>query len=223
MQKTEMASLRRNFEDVVRRMAAGDVNAFQDIHDDVTRIVKWRLQCRGRHASDEDIEDIAQDTILSVWKNAASFNPEKGSPTTWIVRIADSRSTDFLRHKNSRIKTVGLEESRAGYDDKGPDLAIEDTASHRFEEQAELAHILDVARKIVRPEIVETLEKTHLRDMKLSEVAKGIDVPLATVKCRLRRAMDVLRDVAGAPALVHKAKKESPQESRPANNLDLVA
>ena len=86
----------RTMADLLQRVAAnGDVEAFRALFDTYAPRVKSYMLRQG--ADPATAEELAQETLLAVWRKAALYSDEKGSATTWIFTIARNLRIDRLR------------------------------------------------------------------------------------------------------------------------------
>ena len=134
--------------------------------------------------SPDQADEIAQETMLTVWHRAAQFNPVKASAGTWIFTIARNKRIDVLRKK-----------SWVGHDNgETPDVADEtqeraDDALGRAEEEKTIAGALAE----LPAEQADILRKAFFEDKTHAAIAAETNLPLGTVKSRIRLAMDRLR------------------------------
>src|SRR6267154_5307936 len=77
------------------RVAAGDRAALQTVYQDTS--AKLFGVCLRILNDKSEAEDVLQEVYLTVWRKAASFDPARASPITWLVAIARNRSIDRLR------------------------------------------------------------------------------------------------------------------------------
>lgn len=164
------------------RVAAGDREAFAALFGRYAAKVKGYLIRLG--AAGAIAEDLAQDAMVNVWRRAASFDPAKAKCSTWIFVIARNAWIDRLRREKVELAyrsvTIVKEES----DDEAPDDAAERVQSEAQIEAA-LATLSEDQRQVVRLSFFE--DRPH------SEIAQRLDLPLGTVKSRLRLALIKLR------------------------------
>jgi RNA polymerase sigma-70 factor, ECF subfamily len=127
-------------------------------------------------------EDFAQDAMLTVWRKADLFDGRKARAATWIFTIARNRRLDILRRDARALPTPEIE--LAGEDILRPDelLAMSQDADRVRDALARLT-----------PEHVEVLRLAFFVDSSHSEIARQLDLPLGTVKSRIRNAMTKLR------------------------------
>jgi RNA polymerase sigma-70 factor (ECF subfamily) len=132
-------------------------------------------------------EDLAQETLLTVWRKAAYFDPERASAAAWIFTIARNLRIDRLRGDN-RAKLY------APYDmvePEGPDNP--DSALNAAERDARVR----AALKELSQEQVRVLQLSFFEGRAHGDIAALLDLPLGTVKSRVRLAMARLRNLLG--------------------------
>lgn len=128
-------------------------------------------------------EDLAQDTMLMVWRKAQQFDPARASAATWIFTIARNLRVDLQR----RIRDPKLLENYMDYaQEPGPG---ENLISAQREDRIGAA-LAELPR-----EQAEVIRLSFFEDRPHSEIAGALGIPLGTVKSRLRLAMNRLRAV----------------------------
>src|SRR5215212_9436361 len=98
-------------EDLISLVEAGDADAFATLYERHSRSafsLAYRMMGERQSA-----EDLAQDAFIKVWRNAASYRPERGSVRTWILSIVHNRGIDQLRSTASRRRTQEQVEATA--------------------------------------------------------------------------------------------------------------
>lgn len=163
-------------------VARGDREAFAQLFDRFAPKVKSYLLRLG--APPAQAEDLAQDAMLSVWRRAASFDPAKAKPSTWIFVIARNAWIDRLRREKVEFAY------RAGLDN--PETSNEeapDDAVARGEDEARIAAALSALPQAQR----DVVRLSFFEDRPHSEIAEHLSLPLGTVKSRLRLALIKLR------------------------------
>ena len=140
---------------------------------------------RRRGADTQVAEDLAQDVMLTVWRRAAQFDRRKASASTWIFTIARNRRIDMMRR-----------EARPAFDAEDPSLKAEDEPS-ADESLAERRREGDLRRAVARlPETQsQLLRLAYFEDKSHGVIAEELDLPLGTVKSRIRLAMQKLRQM----------------------------
>ena len=134
---------------------------------------------------EEIAEDLLQDTFVKIWNSFESYDPAKGKLFTWMVNIARNLSIDKTRSKDFRnhSKTEDIENIVISID-KRLNTAI----------NPETLGLKDLVGKL-RPEQKIILDLVYFRGYTHVEVAEELDIPLGTVKTRLRNAIINLRKV----------------------------
>lgn len=127
--------------------------------------------------------ELVQETMLLVWRKATLFNVDKGKASTWIYTIMRNHCFDMLRKKQTR------KEDQVS-DDLWPMLEphSEDEQDHLLSRNL-LAKIDSLP--VQQREVVEAL---YIKELSQSEVAQQLNIPLGTVKSRLRLALCKLKN-----------------------------
>lgn len=157
-----------------------DRAAFAALFDHFAPRVKSYLMRLG--AGPELAEELAQETLLTVWRRAASYDPHKAAPSTWVFTIARNLRIDAARR-----------ESRAPTRDD-PAFRIDQPA----EPDAALSALDDEARVgaaigALPPDQARVIRLSFFSDKPHAAIADELGLPLGTVKSRLRLAMARLR------------------------------
>lgn len=173
----------------------GDREAFRLLFDKFSPLIKaFAIRLSSGSKSENLAEELVQETMLKVWQKAGSFNREKANASTWIFTIARNTRIDLLRkkarHQNNRVANDHSEE---GFDVE--DIWIEDEDEDVFNQMAKQRSIksLHETLKELPEEQSFILKKVYLEDKSHSEIATELDLPLGTVKSRVRLALNKLR------------------------------
>jgi RNA polymerase sigma-70 factor, ECF subfamily len=163
--------------DLLSRVAESrDREAFAQLFDMYAPRVKSFMMRKG--ASAEQAEDLVQETMISVWSKAAMYVSDRGSVTTWIFTIARNLRIDRLRREKVNMFT-DLDDFDAESDDTQQDDAL-----GRLQEDSYVAKALAQIPAQQR----ELLILSYVEDMPQSEIAARLQIPLGTVKSRMRLA-----------------------------------
>ncbi|MBU0801108.1 MAG: sigma-70 family RNA polymerase sigma factor [Alphaproteobacteria bacterium] len=138
-------------------------------------------------------DELAQETMLTVWHRAAQYDPAKSGAGTWIYTIARNKRIDAARRKAARggaAHNVPVDELffLPDADTPTPDQAIA---------EAQETHIVSAAMATLPPEQAEILYKSFFENKTHSEIAEETHLPLGTVKSRIRLALERLRAKIG--------------------------
>jgi RNA polymerase sigma-70 factor, ECF subfamily len=133
--------------------------------------------------SREAAEDVVQETLVRAWKAADSFDPERGSVSTWLFAIARNVIIDLRRRRRARPREVAPVEGDAGA------TAADASALDRALEAWQVA---DALRRLT-PEHREVILEAYYRDRSVAETAERLQIPPGTVKSRLYYGLRNLR------------------------------
>lgn len=169
--------------DLLKKVAANrDVEAFRQLFQDFAPRVKSYMMRRG--ADPGTAEELAQETLLTVWRKAALYSNEKGSATTWIFAIARNLRIDRLRREVA-WQALPEDNDEQASEDPSPEDEVSER-QHKVRIQAVLQELPEEQSEVVTLSYIEGL--SH------SEIAEKLNVPLGTVKSRMRLAYQKIRD-----------------------------
>jgi RNA polymerase sigma-70 factor (ECF subfamily) len=173
------------FVDMIGAIAAhADRDAFAALFGHFAPRVKSYMLRLG--AEPQLAEELAQETLLTVWRRAAAFDRAKSAPSTWIFTIARNLRIDAVRR--SRGGELADDPSDA------PEAApLPDAALAAAQSQVRIRTALGE----LPPEQAEVVRLSFFSDQPHSEIAEALHLPLGTVKSRLRLAMGRLRELLG--------------------------
>jgi RNA polymerase sigma-70 factor (ECF subfamily) len=154
------------------------------------RIKTFMLRSGSREAT---AEEIAQETMLSVWRKAGTFVPGSAGAAAWIFTIARNLRIDAIR-REQRESPSKL--------DMEKDDAIESQIDERLtpESQVAAAQMEQRVRKAMAQlssDQMRVIELSFFGDKPHGEIAELLQIPLGTVKSRLRLAVARLRALLG--------------------------
>ena len=158
----------------------GDREAFAQLFSHFAPRVKSYLMRLG--AVPEAAEELAQETLLTVWRRASAFDPTRAAASTWIFTIARNLRIDL-----SRREARGVPADDPSQHDPGP--AAPDDALSSVEDEGRISRALATLPK----EQAQVVALAFFADKPHSEIARDLGLPLGTVKSRLRLAMSRLR------------------------------
>lgn len=158
-----------------------DRDAFTRLFDHFAPRVKSFLMRMG--TEEEAAEEITQEVMLTLWRKAALFDPEKSSLSTWLFRIARNRRIDQIRRARSD-----------GIDADDPTLMPEPEppADAIFSARAREERVRDALTTLPEEQLV-LIESAFFRGLSHSQIAEQTGLPLGTVKSRIRLAFERLR------------------------------
>lgn len=168
---------------LLQRVAqARDSAAFAELYESFAPRVKAYMIRQG--ADPTTAEELAQETLMTVWRKAGLYSDTKGSATTWIFTIARNLRIDRLRRE---VPWQALPEGRdeEASDDLPPDEAVS-VAERRVRVQEVLATLPEDQHQVV--------VLSYIEGMSHSEIAERLNLPLGTVKSRMRLAYQKIRE-----------------------------
>jgi RNA polymerase sigma factor (sigma-70 family) len=138
-----------------------------------------------------EAEEIAQDAFVRAWKYAASFDPRRGSVSSWLLTIVRNTAIDRVRMSGRRHEVpVADVPNESGPDGGGDPLALVDDGD-------DTRRIVDGLRALPDDQR-ETLLAVTMYGYSARELSDATNVPLGTVKTRVRLGLRKLRDQLGA-------------------------
>ncbi|HKX61695.1 MAG TPA: sigma-70 family RNA polymerase sigma factor [Verrucomicrobiae bacterium] len=171
--------------ELLRRIAAGDAEAFGQLYDRTSRVLF--SMARQILRNDAAAEDLLQDVYVQVWDRAGSFDESLGRPITWLITLTRNRAVDRLRasQRFERMIEAAQEESV---------LTSAGNAAVEPEMDGEQRRVIRAALNGLAAEQRQALDMAFFGGLTQSEIAEELKVPLGTVKARIRRGMLQLRD-----------------------------
>jgi RNA polymerase sigma-70 factor (ECF subfamily) len=174
---------------LLERIARRDQTAVAELYDRHCRLLYGIALRILRSAS--DAEDVLQDVFVRVWTRADSYDERLGAPGAWLTRIARNRAIDKLRARAARGDThqpspedMQAAERTTAADQPSPEAAAEQSRT-RSDVRSALAELPDEQRTLIEAAFFEGF--TH------SELAERFNLPLGTVKTRIRSGMLAMR------------------------------
>ena len=186
-------------ENLISLVGQGDAEAFTILYDRHGRAafsLAYRLMGERQAA-----EDLVQDAFLKLWRSATSYRPERGSVRTWLLSIVRNRSIDQIRSHASRRRTQDKIEASAPRSQ--PNEAFAETWRNSQRDQVR------EALNTLPPEQLKVLELAYLSGYTHVQISELVDVPLGTMRGRMRLGLKKMRDYFDHPKLTRR------QEARP--------
>lgn len=172
--------------DLIQRIARDqDPQAFKELFLKFGPRVKAMMMRQGADA--ETAEEIAQDTMMAVWRKAHLFVENKGSVSTWVFTIARNLRIDRLR-RHVVWQDLEPELEKLVSEEDLPDEALS---------RNEIRERMSAALETLPPEQYEVVQLSFIEGLSHHEISERIKAPLGTVKSRIRLAYQKIRDAVG--------------------------
>ena len=162
----------------------GDMRAFETVYDrhgGVAYSVAYRMA--GSRAG---AEDVVQEAFMSIWRSRLRYEPERGSVRSWILGIVHHRGIDALRrnqvHERRRATAEGIEERHEAPERTDVEVARRDEA-----------RTVRAAIETLPDQQVQVIELAYFGGFTHMQIAQMLDMPIGTVKGRMRLGLDKLR------------------------------
>lgn len=173
-----------NLEDLLVAIAQKqDRQAFVTLFEASAPRLKAFVMQSGTNSN--DAEELVQECMLTVWRKAHTFNRKNGTAITWLYTIVRNKRIDFAR--------------KGRYDTVLSDDLWQDEVGDALENEVASDLEADVARTLLKAlpdEQRQIVFKVYFEGKSHSEIAADLDLPLGTIKSRLRLAMKKLDTLA---------------------------
>jgi len=158
-----------------------DRSAFKKLYEHFAPRLKSFLLRIGSDMS--AAEEICQESMIMVWRRAETFNPENAGASTWIFTIARNKRIDKLRKDNRPLPDLNDPSFFQIPVDKSDDIL------QRVEEEKKIKNAL----KNLPPEQAKLILSAYYEEKSHRKIADETNLPLGTVKSRIRLAINRLR------------------------------
>lgn len=175
-------------EDLMQLVRQGDAAAFEVVYErHCTAAFSLAYRMMGRRGA---AEDVVQEAFLALWRSGARYDHTRGSVRTWVLGIVHHRAIDALRrgirHDARRASDEGIEERFEAKERT-------DVQAARREEAAEVR----TALAALPDEQSRAIELAYFGGFSHSEIANMLEMPIGTVKGRIRLGLEKLRGQLG--------------------------
>lgn len=173
----------------IEQMARGNQSALGELYDRHGRLI-YSLALRVLR-DQGDAEDVVQEVFLQAWREAARFDLTRGNVVAWLVMVTRSRAIDRLRRRQARPQLAAKAEPDSRVDES-PRVDVQMEWQSRA---AEVRRALETLPLLQRAAV----ELAFFDGLTHAEIAEQLEVPLGTVKTRVRQGLLKMRDcLAGA-------------------------
>ncbi|WP_215193295.1 sigma-70 family RNA polymerase sigma factor [Exiguobacterium sp. s95] len=167
-------------ESLYHQMRGGDEQALETLYDKYERLL---FSFAHRFTNNDRLsEEVIQEVWMKIWNGRVDFNTEKGKFSSWVLTITRNAALDCLR-REKRQPTIEIEERDGGFDEP-----VERTVVER-----ETASEVREAVQALKPEQQELIELVYFKGLTQQQISDQLELPLGTVKTRIRSAIQALR------------------------------
>jgi len=174
---------------LVARVSAGDHSALSALYDRhggmVYSIALSILRDPG------NAEDVAQDVFITLWTRPDRYNPDVGRFAPWFYRVARNRSIDVIRQRRREVmpdEPAVFELMLGPSDDSPSDTVVERSQAERV--RSALGGMPEEQRSLI--------ELAYFGGLTQSQMSDHLDIPLGTIKTRVRTGLRRLREILDA-------------------------
>ncbi len=164
-----------------------DEQAFAALFSHFAPLIKGFCQSNIAYLAAEAAEELVQEVMFKIWQKSVDFDPSRASASTWIFTITRNARIDYLRkHSKHTSMTQALETE---------DIWDEDSDNQPFvflqknREEKEVSGYLNSLPQ----EQSHCITKVYMEGKSHSEIAEELDLPLGTVKSRVRLGLKKLQ------------------------------
>ncbi|WP_395047106.1 RNA polymerase sigma factor [Flavobacterium sp.] len=168
-----------NHDDLVILIKNRNQKAFEYLYDNYAKAIFGVI-----HSIVEDVEeseDILQKTFLKIWDHFDSYDPSKGRLYTWMLNISRNMSIDYKRSKHNKNKTQNTDQNV---------YTLNNIAT--LEDSLDTIGLKKIVEKL-KTEYLILIELAYYKGYTQEEISKELDIPVGTVKTRIRKALLILR------------------------------
>lgn len=170
-------------EELVMQLKEKNTDAFNTLYDHYSPAIFGVIL---RVVNDKDVaEDLLQDSFLKIWNSFGNYDSSKGRLFTWMLNVARNAAIDHLRSKQVKmeLQNRSLENSVNEIDSL--------MGNTNYVDHIGLKSVL----KKLRPEYILLIELIYFKSYTQEEASKELNIPLGTVKTRIRAAINQLREI----------------------------
>ena len=171
---------------LLARIAAGDQPALAEFYDASSAKVFGLVM---KILADRTVaEEVTMDVYTQVWRRASSYDAERGTPGRWLMALAESRAID-------RFRSSYLERGRQVPLDQAAELPGDAATPEQYSADLERQRLVQEAMASLSAEQRQAIALAYYWGLSQSEIADRLQLPLGTVKTRMRLGMIRLREV----------------------------
>jgi RNA polymerase sigma-70 factor, ECF subfamily len=173
---------------LVYRSRADAFEVIYDRHADAAFSLALRI-CSQRALA----EDVVQESFLALWRSQARYDRSRGSVRTWLLGIVHNRAIDALRRRAVRERGIVDEE---GLEER---VASPERTDLEFARREEARQVRDALEQLPGDQS-RVIELAYFGGLTHVQIASMLDMPVGTIKGRMRLGLSKMRMTLGDPA-----------------------
>lgn len=172
---------------MLRQCGRGDEQAFAALYDATAPRLHGLVRRVLRDPA--QAEEVTQEVYVEIWRQAARFDPERGSALSWMMTIAHRRAVD-------RVRTASADAARDLAYGRRTQTIDHDSTSEIVQTRLDAHRVRDALHTLTDAQR-EAIDLAYFKGCTHTEVAVMLDLPLGTAKSRIRDGLIRLRDALG--------------------------
>lgn len=161
-----------------------DQKAFSYLYENYSRALFGVIQSVVNNQ--EEAEDVLQKAFLKIWNGFSSYDESKGRLYTWMLNIARNMAIDSTRSKHEKIKSKIQSTSENVYQFEN-NFSVDETSSDTIGVKALVSELKEEHKTII--------DLAYFEGYTQEEISKKLNLPLGTVKTKVRQALLKLREL----------------------------
>lgn len=177
--------------ELLKRIKARDEEALAELYDLYNRLLFGMIISVVKKR--EEAEDVLQEVFVKIWERASTFNEERGNVYSWVVTLTRNKAIDRIRSKDYKTQ------EKATRDVDAPDFFLEGEKYDPLETTiySDRTELVKKALGEIPQSQSEVLKIAYYEGLTQREISEQLDIPLGTVKTRMRQGMIKLKDILG--------------------------
>jgi RNA polymerase sigma-70 factor (ECF subfamily) len=181
--------------ELLKRIQRADQRALSSLYDRYAPVLyPFGLRMTGSH---ELAEDLLQDVFVHVWEKAGSYGQQNGSVYAWLTGVCRVKAMEKIRSTNQKRRgNEGQGGTSRGSSESGQNTAAAETILTMKDITEEVRNSLKSLSKLE----LRLLELSYYEGQSQSDLARMLRIPLGTIKAKMRRGIQKLRQVIAPEA-----------------------
>lgn len=177
--------------ELMKRIKAKDEQALAELYDLYNHLLYGMIISIVKKR--EEAEDVLQEVFIKVWEKASTFNDDRGNVYSWLVTLTRNKAIDRIRSKDYKTQ------KKATQDVDAPEFFLEGNKFDPLETTifSDRSELVKKALGEIPESQSEVLKIAYYRGLTQREISDQLDIPLGTVKTRMREGMIKLKDILG--------------------------